>query len=475
MTITPDAIIIGSGPNGLAAAITLARAGLRTRVVEAQPTLGGGARSAELTLPGFVHDICSAIHPMGVGSPFFRSLSLTEHGLEWIQPPAALAHPLDDGRVALLDRSVERTAAGLGEDGPAYRRLLEPFVAAADQLFEQTLGPFRLPRHPLLMARFGLQALRSANSLANRWFRGDLAKAFFAGIAAHSILPLDQLTTAAIGIMLGIAGHAVGWPLPRGGSQQISNALASYLRSLGGEVITGQEVRSIEELPPARALLFDVGPQQLSRIAGPHLPEGFHRKLQSYRYGPAAFKLDWALSGPIPWKAPACAQAATVHLGGTLEELTISEAAPWQNRHCERPYVLVAQQSLFDPTRAPPGKHTGWAYCHVPHGSTRDMTDVIEAQMERFAPGFRDLILARHVLTPAEFQRHNANLVGGDITGGVMDLRQLFTRPTARLVPYATPNPRIFICSASTPPGGGVHGMCGYHAARAALRFVFAK
>jgi phytoene dehydrogenase-like protein len=467
-----DAVIIGSGPNGLAAAITLARAGRSTLVVEAEDTLGGGARSLELTRPGFIHDICSAIHPLGVISPFFRSLPLSEHGLAWIYPPAALAHPLE-GRVALLEQSVDGTAQRLGTDGGAYQRLMGPLVAGADALFEETLGPpFHFPRHPLLMARFAWRALRSARGLARAWFAGELARGFFAGMAAHSVLPLDYLTSAAIGLMLPLAGHAAGWPLPRGGSQQITNALVSYLRSLGGEIVTGFRVASLEQLPAARAVFFDTGPHQLSRIAGDHLPHGFRRKLERFRYGPAVFKLDWALAGPIPWKSPDCMLAATVHLGGTLDEIAASERACWHNEHSDRPFVLVAQQSLFDPTRAPAGQHTGWAYCHVPHGSTVDMTARIEAQVERFAPGFRDLILARSTLTPADMERKNANYVGGDITGGAMTIGQLFTRPTARLTPYATPNRAIWICSASTPPGAGVHGMCGYNASQAALRSV---
>ena len=468
-----DAVIVGSGPNGLAAAITLARAGRSTLVLEAEGAIGGGARTSEITLPGFLHDTCSAIHPLGIISPFFRSLPLAEHGLDWIHPPSALAHPLDDGRVALLEQSVDATAERLGPDANAYRQLMAPLVAGSEALFDVTLGPpFRLPKHPLLMARFARRALRSAQGLAHSWFSKDLARAYFAGMAAHSMLPLDYLTTAAIGLMLPLAGHAVGWPLPRGGSQQISNALAAFLRSLGGEIVTGVRVESIEQLPAAKAVLFDTAPHQLSRIAATHLPGSFRRKLERFRYGPGAFKLDWALAGPIPWKSADCARAATVHLGGTLEEVARSERACWQNEHCERPFVLVSQQSLFDPTRAPVGKHTGWAYCHVPHGSTVDMTERIEAQMERFAPGFRDLILARSVRTPADFQRSNANFIGGDIAGGAMTMGQLFTRPTARLNPYSTPNLMIWICSASTPPGAGVHGMCGYNAARAALRSV---
>ncbi len=467
-----DAVVVGSGPNGLAAAVTLARAGRSVVVLEAQPTPGGGARSMELTLPGFVHDLCSAIHPLGVGSPFFRSVPLADHGLEWIHPPAPLAHPLDDGTAAVLERSVEATAQALGPDAAAYQRLMGPLVRDAEALFAETLGPLRPPRHPLVMLRFGLRAIRSAKGLANAWFRGQHARALFGGMAAHSILPLDRVLTSAVGLMLGIAGHAVGWPLPRGGSQKITDALIAYLRSLGGEVVTGWRVEALGELPPARALLFDVVPRNLVRICGERLPARYRRRLERFRHGPAVFKLDWALDGPIPWKAPACTRAATVHLGGTFEEIAAGERAVWDGQHPERPYVLVAQQSLFDPTRAPAGKHTGWAYCHVPHGSTTDMTTIIENQVERFAPGFRDRIRARSVFRPADFERHNANYIGGDITGGIMDAWQTFIRPALRLVPYTTPAANLFICSSSTPPGPGVHGMCGSFAARAALRTV---
>lgn len=467
-----DAVVIGSGPNGLAAAITIARQQRSVLVLEAEATIGGGARSAELTLPGFLHDLCSAIHPLGVASPFFRSVSLAEYGLAWIHPPAAAAHPLDDGTAAILERSLEETGKTLGPDAAAYQRLMGSFVARAEDLFFETLGPLRLPRHPITLARFGLCAVRSARGLADAWFKGPHARALFAGVAAHSILPLDQMLTAAVGLMLGIAGHAVGWPLPRGGSQNISAALMAYLESLGGEVVANCRVHSLAALPPARAYLFDTSPRSLARICEDRLPSRFRKKLERFRHGPGAFKLDWALDGPIPWRAKECARAATVHLGGTFEEIAAGEKAVWQGEHPQRPYILVAQQSLFDPTRAPVGKHTGWAYCHVPSGSTVDMTEQIEGQMERFAPGFRDLILARSVLSPADFERRNANYIGGDISGGVMDLWQLFTRPTARLVPYSTPAKEIFLCSSSTPPGAGVHGMCGYYAAQAALRTV---
>jgi len=467
-----DAIVIGAGPNGLSAAITIAQAGRRVAVLEAGPTPGGGARSKELTLPGFIHDVCSAIHPLGVGSPFFRSVPLDRHGLEWIHPPSPLAHPLEDGTAVMLERSLETTAQGLGPDASAYQKLMGPLVSRADGLFAETLGPLRPPRHPLVLMLFGIRALRSAKGLVNRWFKGIRARTLFAGMAAHSILPLEKSLTSAVGLMLGVAGHEVGWPLPRGGSQRISDAMVSYLRTLGGEVVCGWQVRSLEELPAARALLFDLSPRNLAAICGGKLPVRYRRRLERFRHGPAVFKLDWALDGPIPWKAAGCARAGTVHLGASFEEIAEGERACWEGRHFDRPYVLVAQQSLFDPSRASPGKHTGWAYCHVPNGSTADVTEFIERQVERFAPGFRDRILARSVMAPADFERYNPNFIGGDITGGVMDVWQLFTRPAPRLIPYTTPNARIFLCSASTPPGAGVHGMCGYHAARAALRTV---
>ncbi len=448
-----DAIVVGAGPNGLAAAITLARAGRSVLVLESKDTIGGGSRSMELTLPGFVHDVCSAIHPLGIGSPFFRSLPLEEYGLQWIHPSAPLAHPLDDGTAVLLERSIEATSARLGRD---------------------VLGPLRLQsmRHPLVVSRFGLEAILPAEKLAQILFKEERARALFAGMSAHSILPLERSPSAAFGLILGVLGHVVGWPMPLGGSQKIVDALASYLRSLGGEIVTGVEVKSIDALPSARAVLFDVSPRQLLRIAGERLPGRYQRKLQRYRYGPGVFKIDFALDGPAPWKAVECTRAGTVHLGGTLAEIAAAESAVWKGEHPEKPYVLVAQQSLFDPTRAPEGKHTLWTYCHLPNGSTFDMTGRIESQIERFAPGFRDRILARHVATPMDLEHYNANFVGGDINGGVEDLWQLFTRPTMRLVPYSTPAKGVYICSSSTPPGGGVHGMCGYFAAQAALHDV---
>ncbi len=463
--------VIGSGPNGLAAAVELARNGVSVRVLEAQETIGGGTRSGELTLPGFVHDICSAVHPLGVASPFFRTLPLASHGLEWIQPPAPLAHPLDDGTAVILERSIKKTCENLGEDAAAYRKLIEPFVDDWENLFSDLLGPLRFPRHPLTFTRFGLRAMRPANGLAKSLFEGERARAMFAGIAAHSMLSLDQAFSASFGLVLAVAGHVVGWAIPRGGSQKIADSLSSYLRSLGGEIVTDSRVESIDNLlTPEHAVLCDLTPRGLLKIAGNHLPESYRRKLQRYRNGHAVFKIDWALNAPIPWKAKECARAGTVHLGGTLAEIVASENAPSKGKHAEKPYVLVAQPSLFDSTRAPDGKHTAWGYCHVPNASTFDMTERIENQIERFAPGFCDCIIAKEVSPPAELERHNANLVGGNISGGSNDIRQLFLRPTLSL--YSTPAKGLYICSSSTPPGGGVHGMCGYFAARAALRGI---
>jgi phytoene dehydrogenase-like protein len=459
-------VVIGSGPNGLAAAILLARAGRAVTVYEASEQIGGGTQSAELTLPGFVHDICSAIHPMAAGSPCFEQFPLHSYGLEWIHPGAPLAHPLDDGTAVMLERSLDATCANLGPDGGAWRRLMAPFVEAWHDLRHDVLAPLRLPRHPVLMARFGRHALRPAHALADSLFRGTRARALFAGVAAHSMLPLEERPSAAIGLVLAIVAHTAGWPIPRGGSGRIAAALAGYFRSLGGEICPGSPVT---RLPDAPLVMCDIGPKQLLEIAGDCLPSAYRRSLASYRYGAAAFKLDWALEGPIPWRAPDCARAGTVHLGGTLEEI-----AEWEGRNTGRPFVLVAQSSLFDTSRAPAGKHTAWAYCHVPNGSSRDMTDAVEDQIERFAPGFRARILGRHVFTPAGLERRNANLVGGDITGGANTLGQTLLRPTRSL--YVTPRKNVYLCSASTPPGGGVHGMCGYYAARAALgRYNFAE
>jgi phytoene dehydrogenase-like protein len=463
-----DAIVIGSGPNGLAAAITLARAGCSVLVREAQATIGGGTRSAELTLPDFVHDLCSAVHPLAVASPFFRSLSLSRHGLEWIHSPAPLAHPLEGGTTVVLERAVQATARALGPDNEKYRALMEPLVRNWPLLEPELLGPLRFPHHPLALARFATRAFRSARGLAESLFLTEEAQALFGGLAAHSTLSFEQRFSAAFGLVLGMTGHLFGWPIPRGGARRISEALASCLRTLGGHIETAVRVQSLDELPPSRLVLCDITPRQLLQIAGNRLPGGFRRKLERYRYGLAAFKLDWALEGPIPWQASECRRAITVHLGNTLAEIATSERMAWQGQHADRPYVLLAQPSLFDATRTPVGKHTAWAYCHVPNGSTFDMTERIERQVERFASGFRELILARHVISPALLERHNANLIGGDINGGVPDWRQLFLRPTSSL--YTTPLPGLYLCSSSTPPGAGVHGMCGYHAAQRALR-----
>ena len=465
-----DAIVIGSGPNGLAAAITLARAGRSVRVLEAASTPGGGARSAALTRPGFVHDVCSAIHPVAAGSPFFWSLGLDGIELDLIQPPSPVAHPLDDGTAVLLERSVEDTAIGLGPDADAYRRLFTPLVRDWRVLVGELLGPLRLPRHPVIAGRFGWLGLRSLTGLVRARFRGERARALLAGIGAHSVLPLDEIPSAAVTLVLTLLGHACGWPFPRGGAGRITDALVARLSSLNGEIVTGHRVESLDELGAARIVLADVSPRDLMRIGGARLPAAYRRRLSRYRYGPGVFKLDWALDGPIPWKASACARAATVHVGGTFEEIAVAEAMVSRGEHPDHPFVLLAQPSLFDGSRAPAGRHTGWAYCHVPNGSTTDMADRIEAQVERFAPGFRSRIVARHVMGPVDFERYDANYVGGDINGGRQDLGQLFTRPVARLVPYATPVDGLYLCSASTPPGGGVHGMCGYWAARAALR-----
>lgn len=466
--MTNEAIVIGSGPNGLAAAIELTCAGFSVRVYEGHDTVGGGARSAELTLPGYVHDICSAVHPLALGSPFFSRLPLTEYGLEFINQPAALAHPFDDGTAVLLHRSVEMTAAGLGRDAHAYSQLIRPFAEGWDDLAEDLLSPPGIPRHPIKLARFGFYGIRSAKGIAQSLFSEERSRALFAGLAAHSFLSLDMVASGAFALVMATIGHAIGWPITRGGSQKISDALTSYLVAQGAEVFTGITIESIDQVSNAQIIMCDVTPRQLLKIAGEHFPSTFRNRLKRYRYGPAAFKIDWALSGPVPWKARECAQAATVHLGCSFEEIYASEKACWRNEYTESPFVIVSQPSLFDPTRAPEGRHTLWGYCHVPNGSQVDMTERIENQIERFAPGFRDQILTKHIMPPADLENHNPNLVGGDINGGAQDLRQMFTRPTASL--YSTPVKGLYICSSSTPPGGGVHGMCGYHAARTALR-----
>ena len=449
----------------------LARAGWSVSVYEAHEQIGGGTRSAPLTLPGFLHDVCSAVHPMGAASPFFRQLPLAAHGLHWVHPAAPMAHPFDDGTAAVLERSTDATADTLRRrDGKAYRRLMDPLVEDWEALFHDALAPLHLPRHPLVMTRFAWRGVRSALNLVERWFEDDRARALFAGIAGHTLEPPSWVPTAAFGLMLAVAGHAVGWPFARGGSQRIADALASVLASHGGRIVTRSPVPALRDLPLAPIIVLDVSPRHVLTIAEDRLPPRYRRALARYRYGPGVCKIDWALSEPIPWRAKACARAGTVHLGGSTGEIARAALAPWQGRVDARPFVLLAQPTLFDGSRAPQGRHVAWAYCHVPHGSPIDATEAIEAQVERFAPGFRQIILARSVRTAVAMERDNANLVGGDITGGVQDLRQLFFRPAVSLVPHATPARGLYLCSASTPPGGAVHGLCGYYAARTALR-----
>jgi phytoene dehydrogenase-like protein len=466
-----DAVVIGSGPNGLSAAITMAQHGKSVVVYEAQEEIGGGVRSAEMTLPGYTHDVCSSVYPLGIGSPFFSALPLAHHGLEWIQPPAAVAHPFDDGTAMILERAVDKTAAELGADEPAYRTLMAPLVAAWDGLATDLLGPLRLPCQPGKLLRFGMLAIQPGRRLAEGRFKTERAKGLFAGLVAHSMLPLEYWGSAAFGLVLAISGHSVGWPLARGGSQKLTDALAGYLLSLGGEIVARRSVQKLDELPPARVVLCDVTPRQLLTIAGENFSQSYRRKLAGYRYGMGAFKMDWALSGPMPWKARECARAATVHLGGTLAEIAFSERSAWRGEHVEKPFVLLVQPSLFDPSRAPEGKHTLWGYCHVPNGSIFDMTERIEKQIERFAPGFGDLVIRRSVMSPRELEKRNPNLVGGDINGGAAILSQLFFRPTVKM--YRTSVKGLYLCSASTPPGGGVHGMCGHFAALQALKDRF--
>ena len=465
-----DAVVIGSGPNGLAAAVTLAKAGRSVLVLEAEPTIGGGTRTEEVTLPGFRHDVCSAIHPLGILSPFFRELDL---GIAWAQPPVPLAHPFEDGHAAVLLRDMDETARRFGgsavEDAASWREMFAPYMEDPHGFFAAVLAPIRVPRDPFLLARFGMTALQPATWVARRSFRGD-ARALFMGCAAHSIVPLDDIGTASFGMVLGLAAHAAGWPVAPGGSQTIANALVQRLEEHGGTIETGRRVRSLAELPASRAVLFDVMPRQLADIAGDALPASYKAQLRRFKHGPGIFKIDWALDGPIPWTAPECREAGTVHLGSTFEEIAASERANADGRVTDKPFMLVAQQSLFDPTRAPAGKHTGWAYCHVPNGSTVDHTELLESRIERFAPGFRDLILARKTWNTADIEAHNASYVGGDIGGGANALLQVIARPALRWNEYTTPNPRLFLCSAATPPGGGVHGMCGWESAKAVLR-----
>ena len=464
-----DAVVVGSGPNGLAAAITLSRAGLPVTLFERAASIGGGTRTEQLTLPGFLHDVCSAVHPLGVASPFFLSLPLQQYGLEWLYPEVQLAHPLPDGTAALLHRSMEATSAALGVDAAAYLQLMGPLVRKWALLAPDLLAPFHFPRHPLPFALFGMRALLSADLLGRLSFKTPAARALFAGMAGHSCLALNRPLSAAFGLILGTLGHVAGWPLAKGGSRMITEAMASHFRSLGGEIVTGRDIRSLRELASARIVMLDLTPRQLVALGGAALPVSYRRKLLRYRYGPGVFKLDWALNGPIPWIAQDCRRATTVHVGGTAQEIAIGENQVWQGIHPERPFVLVVQPSLVDATRAPLGKQVGWAYCHVPNNSGFDMTERIEAQVERFAPGFRGMILARHTRNCAEYERYNPNFVGGDINGGVQDLGQFLIRPTL-FSPYKTPLEGVYLCSSGTPPGGGVHGMCGYHAASCALK-----
>jgi phytoene dehydrogenase-like protein len=449
----------------------MAQHGKSVVVYEAQENIGGGARSAEVTLPGFTHDLCSSVYPLAIDSPFFRTLPLARYGLEWIQPPAAVAHPFDDGTAVIQECSIEATAAQVGSDEKSYRNLMAPLVAAWNGLDVDLLGPIRPPRHLWNLARFGLLGIQPAHRLAESRFQAERAKGLFAGLAAHSMLTLEHWGSAAFGLVLAITAHAVGWPIARGGAQQLSGALAAHLRSLGGEIIPNRPVRSLGELPASRVVLCDLTPRQVLEIAGELFSPRYRESLRRYRYGMGAFKIDWALSSPVPWTAVECKRAATIHLGATLEEISFSERSAWRGEHVERPFVLLAQPSLFDPSRAPEGKHTLWGYCHVPNASTFNMTEKIENQIERFAPGFKDLVIGRSVMPPNELEKRNANLIGGDINGGAADLRQLFLRPTRKM--YATSVKGLYICSAATPPGGGVHGMCGYFAARRALKQMF--
>ncbi|HEY9783946.1 MAG TPA: NAD(P)/FAD-dependent oxidoreductase [Candidatus Obscuribacterales bacterium] len=465
-----DAIVIGSGPNGVAAAIVLAAEGLSVLIVEAKQTAGGGCRSMELTLPGFVHDVCSAIHPLGIGSPFFRTLPLDKYGLRWIHPQAPIAHPFADGHALLVERSVEATASRLGADERAYLKLVGELLPDWDELCRLLLSPLKLMAYPLQAMKFGLRAVQPAGMLAHNYFSTPGARGLFAGIAAHSGLRLEDPASASFGLVLALSAHAVGWPMPAGGSQKLSDALLAHFTALGGEIILGCRVTSLDELPKSRLILCDVTPRQLLAMGKHLLPEGYKRKMERFRHGVACFKLDYALAGPVPWKSPLVERAATIHIGGTLEEIAKSERQAWSGEPPEKPYVLAVQTTLFDPTRAPPGKHTLWAYCHLPNACQFDMSERIEAQIESVAPGFRKLILARHALSPSALEDYNANYVGGDISGGAVTLGQLFTRPVVKPIPYATPVPGLYLCSASTPPGSGVHGMSGYYAAHCALR-----
>ena len=469
-----DAVVVGSGPNGLAAAIMLQQNGLQVLLLEGKAEIGGGLRTAEPTLPGYQHDICSAIHPLAANSPYLQTLPLQQFGLNYIYPDVLAAHPFDDGTAAILKSSLANTARLLGADAQAYQQLLQPLVNSWAGIAPNVLGPLSWPKHPIAMARFGLKGLQPATVLA-RLFKTTQARGLWAGMAAHAIQPLTNYATAAAALVLLTQAHLKGWPLPRGGSQAIANAMAAYFRSLGGQIETNTYISNMSQLPSARAVLFDVTPRQLLQIAGHRFSPLYQYQLKRYRYGMGVFKVDWALDGPIPFIAPSCRQAGTVHLGGTLEEIAAGEQQAANGQHAERPFVLLAQQSLFDNSRAPDGKHTAWAYCHVPQGSTKDMTQAIENQVERFAPGFKDLILARSTMNTLQMEAYNPNYIGGDINGGVLSLSQLFTRPALRWSPYRTSAKGLYICSSSTPPGGGVHGMCGYYAAKRVLKDMFGR
>jgi phytoene dehydrogenase-like protein len=468
-----DAVVVGSGPNGLSAAIVLQKAGLSVLLVEGKSTIGGGLRSSALTLPGYIHDVCSAIHPFAARSPFFRSLPLESHGLEFIYPSIAAAQPFDNGTAALLQSSVDGTAQSLGQDAGSYRKLVEPILINWDKIFPFLMNPLSLPAHPIALAKFGYYGMLSVSGLVKRHFQSMQARGLFAGMAAHSVLPFTNLTTSAIALIFLLLGHDSGWPLPKGGSQQMANALASYFLSLGGRIETNFTVSSLEQLPSSHAVMLDITPKQLLQIAGHKLSSFYSWQMKRFRYGPGVFKIDWALDSPIPFIAEGCRQAGTVHIGNTFEEIAETEKNTWNGKHADRPFVLLAQQSLFDDSRAPRGKHTAWAYCHVPSGSTKDMTEQIENQVERFAPGFRERVLGRHVMNSSDLEMYNPNNIGGDIGGGVQDIGQLFTRPALRFSPYRTSAKGIYLCSSSTAPGGGVHGMCGYHAAKKALKDIF--
>jgi phytoene dehydrogenase-like protein len=470
-----DAVVVGAGPNGMTAAALLGRAGLSVLVLEAAAELGGGTRTRELTLPGYRHDVCSAVHNMGCLSPAFELLELEKHGLTWVYPPASVAHPFVEGKAVVLEPSLDAMVEELGVDGPAYRALVAPFLERPRALIADLLAPLGVPREKLAMARFGLVGLRSARQLAFGRFRQEATRALLAGNAAHGVQPLENAVTAAFALIFLVTAHVKTWPVARGGSQAIARALETVCRAHGVEFQTGRRVQALRDLPSSRVVLLDVAPKQLAELARDQLPDSFRIELERYRMGPGWFKLDWALDGPIPWRDERCARASAVHVGGTFDEISASERAAFVGEHSERPFLILAQQSHFDDTRAPSGKHTGYAYCHVPAGSTRDMTEVIEAQVERFAPGFRQRILGRHALFPKDFEAMNPSYLGGAVTGGVADWRQLFTRPSLRLDPYSTPRAWLYLCSQSTPPGGGVHGMCGYYAARSALRTHFGK